>query len=88
MSATAAIILREPKIGDIQHLKFSVDDALDRCGVWGAHHWLLLLYTGIAWIYFSMQTMISSFLGAAIACQWKLSASQEGVLTSAMFAGE
>ena len=88
MSATAAIILKERQIDINKHLKVSVDDALDRCGVWGAHHWLLLLYTGIAWTYYSMQIMISSFLGAAVACQWDLNTSQEGVLTSVVFAGE
>jgi hypothetical protein len=67
---------------------FTVDDALDRCGVWGAHHWLLLLYTGIAWTYYSMQIMMSSFVGPVVACQWDLSASQEGLLTSVVFAGE
>jgi hypothetical protein len=30
--------------------RYTVDDALNRCGTWDAFHWLMLFYCGLSWM--------------------------------------
>ena len=46
---------------------------------------MLLLYCGCAWAADAMEMMLLSFLGPAVRCEWGLTASQEGLITSVVF---
>ncbi len=53
----------------------------------GRFQWLLLCYTGLAYFADACETMLLSFLGPAVRCQWRVSAGGESALTSVVFAG-
>lgn len=46
---------------------------------------VLLLYCGCAWAADAMEMMLLSFLGPAVRCEWGLTPSQEGLITSVVF---
>ena len=46
---------------------------------------MLLLYCGCAWAADAMEMMLLSFLGPAVKCEWGLTPSQEGLITSVVF---
>jgi hypothetical protein len=51
----------------------------------GRFHVVLLLYCGCAWAADAMEMMLLSFLGPAVRCEWGLTPSQEGLITSVVF---
>lgn len=81
------VISLQPSVGGDKTELFTVDDVLDRCGVGGAHHWLLLVYTGVSWGSFAIQTLVLSFLGSAVECEWGTTVEQQALLTSLTFVG-
>lgn len=36
--------------GDAASVRYTVDDALNKCGTWDAFHWLMLVYCGLSWM--------------------------------------
>ncbi len=82
-------VIDAPSHDDEQSGAFTVDDVLDSCGVRGMHHWLLLVYAGMSWGSFALQSLIVSFLGAAAQCHWNgVTDTQSAVLTAMTFVGE
>ncbi|XP_021773852.1 organic cation/carnitine transporter 7-like [Chenopodium quinoa] len=65
---------------------YSVDDALVKLG-FGKYQYLVLGYAGMGWIAEAMEMMILSFVGPAVKLEWKLSAAQESLITTVVFAG-
>ncbi|KAL6776502.1 hypothetical protein ACKKBG_A21405 [Auxenochlorella protothecoides x Auxenochlorella symbiontica] len=63
-----------------------VTASIDSIG-FGRFQWLLLAYTGLAWLADACETMLLSFLGLAVKCDWGLTSSQAAALTSVVFAG-
>ncbi|WIA08029.1 hypothetical protein OEZ85_007499 [Tetradesmus obliquus] len=63
-----------------------MEDALDAIGL-GRFHVLLLLCVSLVWAGDAMEVMILSYLGPATACQFGFSASQQSLLSSAVFGG-
>ena len=49
--------------------------------------WLLLCYCGLAWLADACETMLLSFLGPAIKCDWKVGPGAQSLLTSVVFLG-
>lgn len=65
--------------GDVSSTKFTVDDALNRCGTWDAFHWLMLFYCGLSWMcdvsqavatQSTKQAMIGHRQHPACSCGW------------------
>lgn len=48
---------------------------------------LVLVYAGVGWISEAMEMMLLSFVGPAVQAQWNLSAHEESLITSVVFAG-
>ena len=48
---------------------------------------MMLLFTGLAWMGDAMEMMLLSFLGPSVRCEWGVSPTQEGRLTSVVFVG-
>lgn len=36
--------------GGVSSSRYTVDDALNKCGTWDAFHWLMLFYCGLSWM--------------------------------------
>lgn len=36
--------------GGMPSSRYTVDDALNKCGTWDAFHWLMLFYCGLSWM--------------------------------------
>ena len=53
----------------------------------GRFQWLLLCYTGLAWLADACEVMLLSFLGPAARCEWGLSPGAESALSSVVFVG-
>lgn len=62
-----------------------LQDALPAGTGLGRFQVVLLLYCGCAWAADAMEMMLLSFLGPAVRCEWGLTASQEGLITSVVF---
>lgn len=67
-------------------MTYSVDDAILKMG-FGKLQYLVLGYAGMGWIAEAMEMMILSFVGPAVKSSWKLSAAQESLITTVVFAG-
>ncbi|KAL9304608.1 hypothetical protein ACSQ67_021871 [Phaseolus vulgaris] len=65
---------------------YTVDDALVALG-FGNFQILVLVYAGVGWISEAMEMMLLSFVGPAVQAQWNLSAHEESLITSVVFAG-
>lgn len=65
---------------------YSVEEALVAMG-FGKFHVLVLGYAGMAWISEAMEMMLLSFVGPALSSSWGLSANQQALLTTVVFAG-
>ncbi|KAK9821616.1 hypothetical protein WJX81_008270 [Elliptochloris bilobata] len=65
---------------------YTVGEAIDQIG-FGRFQVVLLLYCGCAWAADAMEMMLLSFLGPAVRCEWGLTPSQEGLITSVVFLG-
>lgn len=73
--------------GGLPSGRYTVDDALNKCGTWDAFQWLMLFYCGLSWMCDAMEVMILSYLGPSAKCQWDLAATEEAGLNSVVFAG-
>ena len=61
-------------------------EAIDASG-FGRFQLMMLLFTGLAWMGDAMEMMLLSFLGPSVRCEWVVSPTQEGRLTSVVFVG-
>jgi len=48
---------------------------------------LVLAYAGVGWVSEAMEMMLLSFVGPAVQTAWNLSAHEESLITSVVFAG-
>lgn len=64
----------------------TVNDSLELLGT-GIFHWCLLGYTSFAIAADAAETMVLSFLGPTVVCQFGASPAQESILTSVVFLG-
>ncbi|KAJ4709127.1 organic cation/carnitine transporter 7-like [Melia azedarach] len=71
---------------DDQSQVYTLDDALTFMG-FGKFQGLALVYSGLACFGDSMEIMILSFVGTAVGSQWRLSSSEESIITTVVFAG-
>lgn len=65
---------------------YTVDDALVALG-FGNFQILVLAYAGVGWVSEAMEMMLLSFVGPAVQTAWNLSAHEESLITSVVFAG-
>ncbi|XP_073064901.1 organic cation/carnitine transporter 7 [Primulina eburnea] len=65
---------------------FTVDEALIALG-FGKFQVLVLIYAGIGFVSEAMEMMLLSFVGPAVRSAWGLSAREESLITSIVFAG-
>ncbi|CAN8259543.1 unnamed protein product [Cochlearia groenlandica] len=65
---------------------FTVDEALVMMG-FGKFQLYVLAYAGMGWIGEAMEMMLLSFVGPAVQSLWSLSAQEESLITSVVFAG-
>ncbi|GAA0157472.1 secondary carrier transporter [Lithospermum erythrorhizon] len=65
---------------------YTVDEALGEVGFGQFQVWVLL-YAGFGCVAEAMEVMILSFVGPEVKFEWNLSSSQEGLLTTVVFAG-
>ncbi|CAG7890365.1 unnamed protein product [Brassica rapa] len=65
---------------------FTVDEALVGIG-FGKFQLFVLAYAGMAWVAEAMEMMLLSFVGPAVQSLWNLSAREESLITSVVFAG-
>lgn len=79
----------EARVGGQDHAEprcRTVNDALELLGT-GIFHWCLLGYTSFAIAADAAETMVLSFLGPTVVCQFGASPAQESILTSVVFLG-
>ncbi|CAI5500739.1 unnamed protein product [Closterium sp. Naga37s-1] len=72
--------------GDDPNRRYTVDDALSAVG-FGAFHWLLLGYAGLAWAAEAMELLLLSFIAAPAAAHWGVGGDGEAALSSVVFTG-
>ncbi|CAI5495156.1 unnamed protein product [Closterium sp. Naga37s-1] len=72
--------------GDDSNSRYTVDEALSAVG-FGAFHWLLLGYAGLAWAAEAMELLLLSFIAAPAAAHWGVGGDGEAALSSVVFAG-
>lgn len=65
---------------------YTVDEALVALG-FGKFQLLVLAYAGMGWVSEAMEVMLLSFIGPAVQSLWGLSAREESLITSVVFAG-
>ncbi|PKI35681.1 hypothetical protein CRG98_043927, partial [Punica granatum] len=65
---------------------YTVDEALTAMG-FGRFQALVLAYAGMGWISEAMEMMLLSFIGPAVQSLWGLSAQEQSLITSIVFAG-
>ncbi|CAI5471564.1 unnamed protein product [Closterium sp. Yama58-4] len=72
--------------GDDSSRRYTVDEALSAVG-FGAFHWLLLGYAGLAWAAEAMELLLLSFIAAPAAAHWGVGGDGEAALSSVVFGG-
>ncbi|XP_027176886.1 organic cation/carnitine transporter 7-like [Coffea eugenioides] len=72
-------------MGD-QRPTYTPDEAISAIG-FGKFQGLVLVYAGFGWISEAMEMMLLSVVGVAVQSEWKLSPSEESLLTSVVMAG-
>ncbi|KAH9653492.1 Organic cation/carnitine transporter 7 [Citrus sinensis] len=65
---------------------YTLDEALSALR-FGKYQALVLAYAGLGWVSEAMEIMILSFVGPAVKSKWKLTSSEESLLTTVVFAG-
>lgn len=65
---------------------YTLDEALSALR-FGKYQALVLAYAGLGWFSEAMEIMILSFVGPAVKSKWKLTSSEESLLTTVVFAG-
>ena len=71
---------------DDQSLVYTLDEALSAIE-FGNFQRLVLFYAGLGWFADAMEIMLLSFVGPTVKSEWGLSSSEEGLLTTVVFAG-
>lgn len=71
---------------DDQSLVYTLDEALSAVE-FGNFQGLVLFYAGLGWFADAMEIMLLSFVGPTVKSEWGLSSSEEGLLTTVVFAG-
>lgn len=67
-------------------LVYTVDEALSAME-FGKFQTLVLVYAGLGWFADAMEIMLLSFVGPAVKSHWGLSSTEEGLLSTVVFAG-
>lgn len=67
-------------------LVYTLDEALSATE-FGNFQGLVLFYAGLGWFADAMEIMLLSFVGPTVKSDWGLSSTEEGLLTSVVFAG-
>uniref|UniRef100_A0A0E0D3Z5 Major facilitator superfamily (MFS) profile domain-containing protein n=1 Tax=Oryza meridionalis TaxID=40149 RepID=A0A0E0D3Z5_9ORYZ len=65
---------------------YTTDEALEFMG-FGKFQLLVLAYAGMGWVVESMEIMLLSFVGPLVREEWNISAENESLLSSVVFAG-
>lgn len=65
---------------------YTTDDALSAMG-FGKFQALVLAYAGMGWVVEAMELNLLSFVGPLVREEWKVSAQDESLLSSVVFAG-
>ncbi|TVT99744.1 hypothetical protein EJB05_54869 [Eragrostis curvula] len=65
---------------------YTTDEALSRLG-FGRFQAMLLVVLGTGWIAEAMEIMLQSFVGPSVKAEWRVSAEEEGLVTSVVFVG-
>ncbi|XP_051215254.1 organic cation/carnitine transporter 7 [Lolium perenne] len=76
----------EAVAGGAECCYYTTDDALSHVG-FGRFQALVLAYAGVGWTAEAMEIMLLSFVGPSVKDEWGISAQQEGLITSVVFAG-
>ncbi|KAK0572752.1 hypothetical protein LWI29_036677 [Acer saccharum] len=71
---------------DQRRVMYSIDEAFTHVG-FGKYQGLVLVYAGLGLFAEATEMMILSFIGQAVKSEWKLSSTQQTLLTSVVFAG-
>lgn len=74
--------LREDDAG----VYYSIDEALSAAEFGRFQYWVLA-YAGLGYLVDAMEVMILSFIGPSVKSIWGLSAAEEGLITTVVFAG-
>uniref|UniRef100_A0A804MS27 Major facilitator superfamily (MFS) profile domain-containing protein n=1 Tax=Zea mays TaxID=4577 RepID=A0A804MS27_MAIZE len=67
-------------------MHYTTDDALSLVG-FGRFQTLVLAYSGLGWIAEAFEIMLLSFVGPAVEADWGISGAEQGLISSAVFAG-
>jgi MFS family permease len=72
--------------GVLHNRCITVDEAIETIG-FGKFQLGMLGYTGLVWLADAAEMILLSFIGPAAKCEWGLSSSEEGAISSVVFAG-
>jgi MFS family permease len=72
--------------GVLRNRCITVDEAIETIG-FGKFQLGMLAYTGLVWLADAAEMILLSFIGPAAKCEWGLSSSEEGAISSMVFAG-
>ncbi|CAM6017667.1 unnamed protein product [Sphagnum balticum] len=72
--------------GVLHNRCITVDEAIETIG-FGKFQLGMLAYTGLVWLADAAEMILLSFIGPAAKCEWGLSSSEEGAISSVVFAG-
>jgi len=65
---------------------YTTDDVLSLVG-FGRFQTLVLAYSGLGWVAEAFEIMLLSFVGPAVEADWGISGAEQGLISSAVFAG-
>lgn len=71
---------------DIAGVYYSIDEALS-AAEFGRYQYWVLAYAGMGYLMDAMEVMLLSFIGPSVKSIWGLSAAEEGLITTVVFAG-
>ncbi|XP_031121512.1 organic cation/carnitine transporter 7-like [Ipomoea triloba] len=72
--------------GDDAGVYYSIDEALS-AAEFGRFQYSVLAYAGLGYLMDAMEVMLLSFIGPSVKSLWGLSAAEEGLITTVVFAG-
>nr|GLL47874.1 tRNA pseudouridine synthase B [Ipomoea trifida] len=72
--------------GDEAGVYYSIDEALS-AAEFGRFQYSVLAYAGLGYLMDAMEVMLLSFIGPSVKSLWGLSAAEEGLITTVVFAG-
>lgn len=71
---------------DLTCTTYTLDEALVAVG-FGKYQGWVFAYAGLGSIAEAMEVMILSFIGPSVKSEWNLSSTEEGLITTVVFAG-